>query len=154
MSGTRKGLLSGPDACDGCGYDGKKNWLFVAIVVAGVLLAWRWYGHTPTEADDHDPSVSSADPPAAVVRVERRTIANTLKISGEFKPFQDVDVHAKVAGYIKAIYVDVGSHVKEGQEMLPPRAQTFFWQSIRLFTIRWTPRPWSASRKTPNSVHA
>jgi RND family efflux transporter MFP subunit len=38
-----------------------------------------------------------------------------LTIAGEFKPFQDVDVHAKVAGYIRKIYVDVGDHVKEGQ---------------------------------------
>ena len=95
----------------------KKNWLFIAILVAGVLIAWRWYGRTPTKADDHDPASSSADPPAAVARVERRTIADALKISGEFKPFQDVDVHAKVAGYIKTIYVDVGTHVKQGQTL-------------------------------------
>ena len=95
----------------------KRNWLFVAMVVAGVLLAWRWYERTPTKADDHDPTSSAADPPAAVARVERRTIADRLKISGEFKPFQDVDVHAKVAGYIKAIYVDVGTHVKQGQTL-------------------------------------
>jgi len=95
----------------------KKNWLFIAILVAGVLLAWRWYGRTPTKADGHDPAAASADPPAAVTRVERRTIADTLKISGEFKPFQDVDVHAKVAGYIKTIFVDVGSHVKQGQTL-------------------------------------
>ena len=95
----------------------KKNWLFIAILVAGVLLAWRWYGRAPTKADGHDPAAASADPPAAVTRVERRTIADTLKISGEFKPFQDVDVHAKVAGYIKTIFVDVGSHVKQGQTL-------------------------------------
>ena len=95
----------------------KKNWLFIAILVAGGLLAWRWYGRAPTKADDHDPAAASADPPAAVTRVERRTIADTLKISGEFKPFQDVDVHAKVAGYIKTIFVDVGSHVKQGQTL-------------------------------------
>lgn len=95
----------------------KKNWLFIAILVAGVLLAWRWYGRAPTKADDHDPAASSADPPAAVARVERRTIADTLKISGEFKPFQNVDVHAKVAGYIKTIFVDVGTHVKQGQTL-------------------------------------
>jgi RND family efflux transporter MFP subunit len=95
----------------------KKHWLALFIVVAGALLVWRWINRAPTKADDHDPTISSADPPAAVARVERRTIANTLKISGEFKPFQDVDVHAKVAGYIKAIYVDVGSHVKQGQTL-------------------------------------
>ena len=95
----------------------KKNWLFIALVVAGVLLGWRWYGRAPTKADGDDPATSPADPPAAVARVERRTIADALKISGEFKPFQDVDVHAKVAGYIKTIYVDVGTHVKQGQTL-------------------------------------
>src|ERR1700732_1051393 len=38
-----------------------------------------------------------------------------LTIAGEFKPFQVVDVHAKVAGYIRSINVDVGDHVKAGQ---------------------------------------
>jgi len=56
-------------------------------------------------------------PPAAVARVERRNMGSTLAIAGEFKPFQDVDVHAKVAGYIRKIYVDVGDHVKEGQTL-------------------------------------
>jgi multidrug efflux pump subunit AcrA (membrane-fusion protein) len=51
----------------------------------------------------------------AVVAVERKNVGSTLTIAGEFKPFQDVDVHAKVAGYIKQIYVDVGDRVKEGQ---------------------------------------
>ena len=90
----------------------KKHWIVVAIVVVGVLLAWRWYGRTPTKADDHDPTALSGDPPAAVARVERRTIANTLKISGEFKPFQDVDVHAKVAGYIRSEERRVGKECR------------------------------------------
>jgi RND family efflux transporter MFP subunit len=95
----------------------KKPWIVIAILVAGALLAWRWIGRTSTEADDQNRSSLSADPSAAVARVERRSIANTLKIAGGFKPFQDVDVHAKVAGYIKAIYVDVGTHVKQGQTL-------------------------------------
>lgn len=95
----------------------KKPWIVIVILVVGALLAWRWISRAPTKADDHDPAAMSGDPPAAVARVERQTIANTLKISGEFKPFQDVDIHAKVAGYIKAIYVDVGTHVKQGQTL-------------------------------------
>jgi RND family efflux transporter MFP subunit len=60
--------------------------------------------------------VADADiPPAAVARVERHNLGSTLAIAGEFKAFQDVDVHAKVAGYIRKIYVDVGDRVKEGQ---------------------------------------
>lgn len=95
----------------------KKPWIIAVILVAGALLAWRWISRSPTKADDQDPSAASSDATAAVARVERRTISNTLKISGEFKPFQDVDVHAKVAGYIKAIYVDVGTHVRQGQTL-------------------------------------
>ena len=95
----------------------KKPWILFVILLLGALLTWRWISRAPTKADDQDPAAASGDAPAAVTRVERRTIANTLKISGEFKPFQDVDVHAKVAGYIKAIYVDVGTHVKQGQTL-------------------------------------
>jgi RND family efflux transporter MFP subunit len=51
------------------------------------------------------------------VKVERGTLSAPLTLAGAFKPFQDVDIHAKVAGYIKSIYVDVGSHVKVGQTL-------------------------------------
>lgn len=95
----------------------KKPWIFIIVLIAGALLAWRWIGRTPTKADDHRDEDSSGDPPAAVARVERHNIADSLTIAGEFKPFQDVDVHAKVAGYIKVIYVDVGDHVKLGQTL-------------------------------------
>jgi RND family efflux transporter MFP subunit len=38
-------------------------------------------------------------------------------LSGAFRPFQDIDVHAKVAGYVREIYVDVGDKVKQGQSL-------------------------------------
>jgi len=94
----------------------KRPWFVVAVLVVGALVVWRWIVRSPTEAEDQN-HADSSDPPAAVARVERRTIASTLRISGEFKPFQDVDVHAKVAGYIKVISVDVGDHVKQGQTL-------------------------------------
>jgi multidrug efflux pump subunit AcrA (membrane-fusion protein) len=50
-----------------------------------------------------------------VVKVSRGKLGTPLTLAGAFKPFQDVDVHAKVAGYIKKIYVDVGSRVTENQ---------------------------------------
>jgi RND family efflux transporter MFP subunit len=36
-------------------------------------------------------------------------------VAGEFLPYQEVELHAKVAGYIKRINVDIGDHVKTGQ---------------------------------------
>jgi RND family efflux transporter MFP subunit len=89
----------------------------VALIAAG-LITWRWISRAPAEADDPDhPVANSAEAAAAVARVERRSVGSTLAIAGEFKPFQDVDVHAKVAGYIRTIYVDVGDHVKQGQTL-------------------------------------
>src|SRR3984957_9945112 len=57
----------------------------------------------------------SHTPVAAVVKVSRGNIADTLEIASEFEPFQEVDVYAKVSGYIKKLYVDYGTHVKQGQ---------------------------------------
>lgn len=62
------------------------------------------------------PSVSAdAPPPAAVVQVRRTPLSNTLSIAGEFLPYQEVELHAKVAGYIRNINVDIGDHVHKGQ---------------------------------------
>jgi RND family efflux transporter MFP subunit len=56
-------------------------------------------------------------PSAAVVKVTRGNIADTLEIASEFLPFQEVDVYAKVSGYIQKLNVDYGSHVKKGDVM-------------------------------------
>ena len=51
----------------------------------------------------------------AVALAKRSPIVDSLTLSGAFRPYQQVDVHAKVAGFIRKIYVDVGDHVKAGQ---------------------------------------
>lgn len=84
--------------------------VFVLALVAG----WRIFSHSGAEADDPSRD-ESAVPVAAVVRAEEHPLGVPLALAGAFKPFQDVDVHAKVSGYIKTIHVDVGSHVKNGQ---------------------------------------
>jgi len=54
-------------------------------------------------------------PTAPVVKVARRSLSNTLEIASEFEPLQEIEVYAKVSGYIKTLYVDWGTHVKKGQ---------------------------------------
>jgi RND family efflux transporter MFP subunit len=54
-------------------------------------------------------------PYVAVARAQRGTIANSLSIAGQFLPYQNVDLHAKVAGYIRQINVDIGDRVHKGQ---------------------------------------
>src|SRR6266849_7086861 len=95
----------------------KKMHLVIAgSVFLGLILVWIGWRHGRTEADEGEYSAgNSGEVTAGVVRVQRGKIGQSLTIAGAFKPFQDVDVHAKVAGYIKKIYVDVGSRVKEGE---------------------------------------
>src|SRR5688572_23844869 len=51
----------------------------------------------------------------AAVRAVRQDLASELELAAEFRPFYEVDVHAKVAGYLKSIHVDVGDRVAQGQ---------------------------------------
>jgi RND family efflux transporter MFP subunit len=97
----------------------KNSKLVIAgLVFLGLVALWAGWRHGRTEADENDSTTAaSGEVTAAVTRVQRGAIAQSLTIAGAFKPFQDVDVHAKVAGYIKKIYVDVGSRVTEGQTL-------------------------------------
>ncbi len=51
----------------------------------------------------------------AVTKVTRGDVIQVLKITAAFRAFQEIDVHAKVAGFLKSISVDVGDRVQEGQ---------------------------------------
>ena len=65
-----------------------------------------------TKAD----SVRSTEAPTvAVSKVTYQDLSRNLIMTAEFVPYQEVDIMAKVAGYIKEIYVDVGDHVQKDQ---------------------------------------
>jgi RND family efflux transporter MFP subunit len=59
----------------------------------------------------------SVAPTVAVATVKTEDLSHALVLTAEFKPYQEVDVMAKVAGYIKKINVDVGDRVKEGDPL-------------------------------------
>lgn len=52
-----------------------------------------------------------------VVKVTRSALTSDLVLTAEFVPYQEIDLMAKVAGYIKAIHVDIGDRVKAGQRL-------------------------------------
>ena len=88
----------------------------VLISAAGLaLVAAAWPGISGRKSGSQ-PEAATLEP-AAVVPVERKPISSSIMLAGEFRPFQEVDVHAKVAGYIRKIYVDVGDHVKAGESL-------------------------------------
>jgi RND family efflux transporter MFP subunit len=61
--------------------------------------------------------VPAPPPIVSVATAHVGSIAEQLTVAGVFQPFQDVDVHGKVSGYIRHIYVDIGDRVHEGQTL-------------------------------------
>lgn len=53
--------------------------------------------------------------PAAVAVAHRTAIGNSFSVAGEFVPYQEIEMHAKVTGYVRKINVDIGDRVKTGQ---------------------------------------
>ena len=91
----------------------RRKYLFPAIAILAVcLIAIFAISHVRASA----PGPSSQPlQRAAVAVVKRGEIANSLSIAGEFSPYQEVELHAKVAGYIRKINVDIGDRVHTGQ---------------------------------------
>jgi RND family efflux transporter MFP subunit len=56
-------------------------------------------------------------PSASVAKVVKQNITDRLEIASEFQPFQEINVYAKVSGYVQKLNIDWGTHVKEGQVM-------------------------------------
>jgi RND family efflux transporter MFP subunit len=56
-------------------------------------------------------------PSAAVSVVQHGNISHVLSLAGQFQPYQVIDVHAKVSGYVRHIYVDIGDRVRAGQTL-------------------------------------
>ena len=85
----------------------------VVIVAAG--LGWHFLagsGHAENAAGNADGPVV-----VAAARVERGTLTRTIRLSAQFNAYQEIDVHAKVTGFIKSIPVDIGDRVATGGEI-------------------------------------
>ncbi len=54
---------------------------------------------------------------AAVATVARKDLAQSLTVSSELVPYQEIDVFAKESGFVRKLDVDYGTHVKAGQIM-------------------------------------
>lgn len=60
---------------------------------------------------------ADAVPSAAAVTVQRGSISRTLSLAGQFQAYQVVEIHPKVSGFIRNIYVDIGDKVHKGQTL-------------------------------------
>jgi RND family efflux transporter MFP subunit len=89
---------------------------FVFLIVACVILGFAGWlvlhsrGNVKVEA--------APEPTAArVALVERGSVTHVLALAGQFQPYQVIDVHPKVSGFIRSIRVDIGDRVRQGQTL-------------------------------------
>jgi RND family efflux transporter MFP subunit len=81
-----------------------------AILVFAAWLVFRPRGNGKVEA--------APEPTAARVSVvERGSVSHVLALAGQFQPYQVIDVHPKVSGFIRSIRVDIGDRVRQGQTL-------------------------------------
>src|SRR5580704_11259430 len=88
------------------------------LIAAGVLTLVALMVAVEYRVRDRDSDPKAAEiRTAAVAVVKRGVLSNTLTLAGQFQPYQEIDVHAKVSGYVQHIYVDIGDRVRAGQTL-------------------------------------
>ena len=65
----------------------------------------------------HSAADAAETPSAKVATAMRGDIAHTLSLAGQFQPYQVVDVHPKVTGFMVKINVDIGDRVRKGETL-------------------------------------
>ena len=80
----------------------------VIVVLAGVLI---WHHSRAQNSAGMEP----ATPTVAVAKVEREDLFKSVTIPAEFRPYVEVELHAKVSGYVSQMKVDFGDKVKAGE---------------------------------------
>ncbi len=88
------------------------GWTFVVLLV---VCAADWLLMRPPVALKAVALGADRVPVVAVTKAARTSLSRELKFDADFRPFQDIDLHAHVAGFVQQMNVDVGSKVKAGQ---------------------------------------
>src|SRR5882672_10187189 len=91
----------------------KKPMTLVLLAVLGVG-GWFAYGHRDAFASKGADEISDK----FVARAEKRDIDSTVEVSGDVTPAFQIEVKAEVGGRVKALPVEPGDLVKEGDVLV------------------------------------
>ena len=85
----------------------------MAAIFTGIGVLWIVFrAHAQTSIGAADPG---AAPVTGVMKVTREDLFKEVTVPAEFRPYEEVELHAKVSGYVKKMNVDFGDKVKAGQ---------------------------------------
>lgn len=87
----------------------------VLTIVTILVLVWWAVFSKGRKVDNKSAEASSQTVPVA--KASRADLTRDTALYAEFRPYQEVLVHAKVSGYVQSIRVDIGDHVQAGEPL-------------------------------------
>jgi len=97
------------------GFVRRMDWRIAGLVLVAALSVPVWRAVSAHAK----PQIASAPVieaiPVPVARVTRQDLYNEVTFPAEFRPYVEVELHAKVSGYVREMKVDFGDRVKAGQ---------------------------------------
>ena len=97
-------------------YISKRTAVLVVVLLLAAAAIWYGFSRRGSESANAASNTSRNDASAAAVAtVELRPAVSSITVPGVFQAYQDVLIHAKVSGYIKQIFVDIGDRVHTGE---------------------------------------
>jgi multidrug efflux pump subunit AcrA (membrane-fusion protein) len=94
---------------------GKRGWPIKTSAVFGLTIAGTIIWASIPKVSVPERAKILHQPTVAVVRAQPKTLSDFITLQAEFHPYQEIRLHAKVAGYVSAINVDIGDHVTQGE---------------------------------------
>jgi RND family efflux transporter MFP subunit len=82
-----------------------------SAIVLACITAWGCAARPPASSSDAAAQV----PEVTLIKPERRTIYRGVEQPGTIEAFEQTPLHAKIAGYIETVHVDIGDRVNKGQ---------------------------------------
>ena len=89
------------------------GWRIVGMVLLAVASIMVWRTITVHARPQITPAVHAVT--VAVAQVTRQDLYNGVNYTAEFRPYVEVELHAKVSGFVREMKVDFGDRVKAGQ---------------------------------------
>src|SRR5579863_2585521 len=87
------------------------------IFILLLLSAFAYYGCSDKK-DPDSKTTGAAAPHYELARAERKSVEQTMKLPAQLAAYQEVSIFPKVNGYVQSVFVDIGSHVKQGQLLM------------------------------------
>jgi membrane fusion protein (multidrug efflux system) len=95
-----------------------KKYNVMRNIVLIVTLALFFTGCKNNHPVDLTEKQDTAESKVETVKIQKGSLNSVIKLPGQLKPFEVVDIYPKVNGFVKEMFVDRGSMVHEGQVLM------------------------------------